>query len=183
MNDLLLGGEISAAVVAAAGIAAVAIPRSRAAIARALGPMLGSAYQKQVVKQFKASFPELYAKFSGLNLGPQSQTALQAAMMRIPPQEALKLQGEFLRSKDWLLSRHSELDAFVAVMSSQDPKAQVKTLQDVFKLPGPKRQAIEKDVLSAYDRLAGRFPKWVNLLEATLRNPGPTKVLEPAGKR
>ncbi len=183
MNALLLGGEIAAAVVAVGGIAAVAIPQSRAAIAKALGPLLGSAYQKQVVKQFKAGFPELYAKFSGLNLGPQSQTGLQSAMMRIPPQEAVKLQGEFLRSKDWLLSRHAELEPFVAVMSSQDPRAQVKALQDVFKLPSSKRQAIEKDVLSAYDRLAGRFPKWVSLIEATLRNPGPTKTPEPAGKR
>ena len=183
MNVVLLGGEIAAAVAAAAGIAALAIPRSRAAIARAIGPKLGSVYQKQLANQFKSRFPDIYARFSSLKLGPDSQAALQSAMMRIPPQEALKLQGEFLKSKEWFLSRHLELESFVAVMTSQDARAQAKALQDVFKLPDDRRKAIEKDLLSAYDRLAGRFPKWINLLEATLKNPAGSKVPEPAGKR
>ena len=183
MNVLLLGGEIAAAVAAAGGIAALVVPRSRAAIARMIGPRLGSVYQKQLANQFKSRFPAIYARFSGLNLGPESQGALQSAMMRIPPQEALKLQGEFLKSKEWFLSRHPELESFIGVMTGQDPRAQAKALQDVFKLPNDRRESIEKDLLSAYDRLAGRFPKWINLLEATLRNPTGEKRPEPAGKR
>lgn len=183
MNVLQIGGEIAAGVVAAAGVAALAIPRSRAAISRALGPRIGSIYQKQLANQFKSRFPDLHARFSGFKLGADSQASLQAAMMRIPPQEAVKLQGEFLKSKDWFLSRHPELESFVGVMTSQDPRAQAKALQEIFKLPDDRRKAIEKDLLSAYDRLAGRFPKWIHLLEATLKNPQAGKVAEPAGKR
>ncbi|MBU6428122.1 MAG: hypothetical protein KGR26_03860 [Cyanobacteria bacterium REEB65] len=183
MNVILLGGEITGAVVFAAGAAAVAIPRSRMAIGRKIGPLLGRAYAKQMGLQFKAKFPDLHAKFGSLKLGPESQGALQTAMQRIPPQEALKLQGEFLRSKDWFLSRHTELEPFVSAMAAQDASGQAKALQAIFKLPEAQRKGIETDLLSAYDRLAGRFPKWVNLLEATLKNPVAERTPEPAGKR
>ena len=156
-------------------------PKTRRQLSARFMGVMTKAYQKQMANQFKAKFPPLYERFSGFRLGPDSQAALQAAMKRIPPQEGVKLQAEFMRLTDGFLSRHPELTGFVDALKAQNAQGQAKELQKVMRLKKDPRDAISKDLLWAYDQLGTRFPRWVKTLEAAAK--GPTeKVLEPAGK-
>lgn len=180
---------VMAFLAALAGVlfAVLIVPKSRRALAARLVTALSQAYQKQISREFQRKYPDVYARFSGFKFTPESQAALMAAMKRIPPQEALKLQAEFMRLAEGFQSRHPELDEFLSAIKAQDAKAQGKAMQKVFKLPEAQRQAISKDFLWAYDQLSGRFPKWVKMLEATLRSPAEParneKAPEPAGKK
>ncbi len=145
------------------------IPKSRRALAARLMSLMGDAYQKQLAREFQRKFPDLYARFSGFRFTGESQTALMAAMRKIPPQEGLKLQTEFMRLADGFQGRHPELADFLNALRAQDAKGQAKHLSKIFKLKPDQRQAISKDLLWAYDQLSGRFPRWVKMLEATLR--------------
>jgi len=166
--------------------AVLIIPKSRRALAARLVGAMGRAYQQQLAREFQRKFPDLYARFSGFRLTGDSQNALMAAMRKIPPQEGLKLQTEFTRLAENFQARHPELADFLGALKAQDAKGQAKRLQKVFKLKPDQRQAISKDLIWAYDQLSGRFPRWVKMLEATLRGPGEVKeqkTPEPAGKK
>lgn len=179
-------GSILAAV---AGIlfALLIIPKTRQKFLAKLMAQMGQAYQKQLAREFGRKYPDIYARFSAFKFSPESQNALMAAMKRIPPQEGVKLQAEFMRLTEGFQARHPELDDFLNAMKAQDGKAQAKAMQKVFKLPEAQRQAISKDLLWAYDQLSGRFPKWVKMLEGTLKGPAEApkdnKSPEPAGKK
>lgn len=180
---------VMAFLAALAGVlfAALLVPKSRRALSARFVTALSQSYQRQIAREFQRKYPGIYARFSGFKFTPESQAALMAAMKRIPPQEAMKLQAEFMRLTEGFQNRHPELNEFLDAMKAQDGKAQGKAMQKVFKLPEPQRRAIEKDLLWAYDQLSGRFPKWVKLLEGTLRGPAEpakeAKAPEPAGKK
>lgn len=137
------------------------------AVQQRFGKMAGEAYQKRFFKQIKKNFPLLAERLEGYEMSPERQAAFQAQMMRLPPQEAMKLQAEFNRLRDNFMTRHPELAPLIN--AGQDAKAQAKAVDDIMKLPAEKRQAIEKDLLWALDQLRGRFPKLVGPLEATLK--------------
>lgn len=146
---------------------AVIIATRNPAVQQRLGKMMGEAYQKRFLKQLKKNFPLLAEKFADYDMSPERQAAFQSQMMKLPPQEAMKLQTEFNRIRDNFMQRHPELTPLLS--AGQDAKAQAKAIDDVMKLPAEKRQAIEKDLLWALDQLRGRFPKLVGPLEASLK--------------
>ncbi|MEB3329455.1 MAG: hypothetical protein VKQ33_09515 [Candidatus Sericytochromatia bacterium] len=135
-----------------------------------LGPLvarlMGEAYRKKMERQLRKGYPQLADRFSEFDMSADRQEAIQAAMRRIPPQEGLKLQTEFLRLRENFLARHPELDG---LFSGTDPRTQMKAFDSAMKLPAEQRAAIEKDLLWAWDQLRGRFPKLVGLIEAAAR--------------
>ncbi len=181
---------VNSILAAVAGViaAVLLVPKSRKELMGRFMGVLAQSYQKQLAREFGRKYPDLYARFSDFKFTAESQTALMAAMKRIPPQEAMKLQAEFTRLTEGFQARHPELGDFLGAMKAQDGKAQAKAMQKVFKLPEVQRQAISKDLIWAYDQLSGRFPKWVKMLESTLKGPAEAKgteakTPEPAGKR
>ena len=138
---------------------------------KVLGPrmtkMAGEAYQRRFLKQLQKKFPALAARVSDFEMRPQSQEAFQSALKRLPPQEAQKLQLEFNRLRDNLVVRDPELAPLVT--AAADAKAQGKAIDAIFKLPDDRRQAIEKDVIWAWDQLRGCFPKLMGTLESAFR--------------
>jgi hypothetical protein len=176
------------AMIAGALLAVLIVPKTRKALGARLMANMSVAYQRQLAKEFQRKFPDLYARFSGFKFTGESQAALMGAMKKIPPQEGLKLQTEFMRLSDNFQARHPELQPFLDAMKSQDAKGQAKHLQAIFKMKEDQRAAISKDLLWAYDQLSGRFPKWVKMLEGTMKGPAPEarpepKTPEPAGKK
>ena len=145
----------------------VIIATRNPAVQQRLGKMAGDVYQKRFLKQLKKNFPLLAEKFADYDMSPERQEAFRNQMMRLPPQEALKLQTEFNRLRDNFMNRHPELAPLFS--AGQDAKAQAKAVDAIMKLPADKRQAIEKDVLWALDQLRGRFPKLVGPLESSLK--------------
>lgn len=142
---------------------------------KTLGPriakLMGDAYGKRFQKQLKKNYPLLAERFAEYEMTPGSQEAFQAAMKRLPPQEAMKLQTEFQRLQANFMGRHPELGELMAM--AQDPRGQMKAMDQVMKFPADKRQAIEKDLLWAWDQLRGRFPKLMGPLESAFRKKGP----------
>ena len=132
-----------------------------------VGKIAGDAYQKRFLKQLRQKYPLLAGRLDAYDTGPASQEAFQAAMHRLPPQEAMKLQAEFNRLRDNFMQRHPEIAPMFS--SAQDPREQAKLMDQVLKLPNDKRAAIEKDLIWAWDQLRGRFPKLVGPLENTLK--------------
>lgn len=138
---------------------------------RVLGPrmtrMANETMQKRFVKQLRKKFPALADRVSDFEMTPGTQEAFQNALKRLPPQEAQKLQYEFNRLRDNLMSRDPELAPLVT--AGADAKAQGKAIDALFKLPDERRQTIEKDVIWAWDQLRGRFPKLMGTLEGAFR--------------
>ena len=136
-----------------------------------LGPhlarMMSQAYQQRMQRQIKKKYPLIAARFEEFDVGPERQEALQAAMRRLPPQEGMKLQVEFMRLKENFMARHPELDALLG--GASDGRAQMKAFDKAMKLPAPQREAIEKDLIWAWDQLRVRFPKLMGALEASVR--------------
>jgi uncharacterized protein YneF (UPF0154 family) len=145
-----------------------------------LGPffarMMGDAYRQKLERQLKKNYPLLAERFAEFDVSAERQEAIQAAMRRIPPQEGMKLQTEFLRLRENFLARHPELGE---LFSGTDPRAQMKAFDSAMKLPADQRAAIEKDLLWAWDQLRGRFPKLLGTIEAAARKREP----EPSGGR
>jgi hypothetical protein len=145
-----------------------------------LGPlfarMMGDAYRQKLERQLKKNYPLLAERFGEFDVSAERQEAIQAAMRRIPPQEGMKLQTEFLRLRENFLARHPELGE---LFSGTDPRAQMKAFDRAMKLPADQRAAIEKDLLWAWDQLRGRFPKLLGTIEAAARKREP----EPSGGR
>lgn len=139
-----------------------------------LGMMFGKAYQQRFMKQIAKQYPLLAERFADYEMGPERQEAFQSAMKRLPPQEAMKLQTEFNRLRENFMARHPELAPLLA--EAQTPQGQVKAMEKALKLPAAQREAIEKDLLWAWDQLRGRFPKLMGPLEAAFRK----KAAEPA---
>ncbi|MBI6545425.1 MAG: hypothetical protein HY692_01440 [Cyanobacteria bacterium NC_groundwater_1444_Ag_S-0.65um_54_12] len=182
MNWLFIAGVI-AAVLAGIIIGMLAVPKTRRMLIARLTKAMADAYQRQLSKQFKAKFPELYERFGKIRLSGDTPNTLQTAMRRIPPQEGIKLQAEFLRLSENFLARHGELGNFISVLKSQDAKGQAKEMQKIFKLPPAQRQAIAKDLLWAYDQIYGRFPRWVKMLEATLHGSVDQAAEQPVARK
>lgn len=136
-----------------------------------LGPyvarMMGQAYQQRMLRQIQKKYPALAARFEEFDVGPDRQEALQAAMRRLPPQEGMKLQVEFMRLKENFMVRHPELESLLGGVG--DPRSQMKAFDQAMKLPAEQRDAIEKDLIWAWDQLRGRFPKLMGALEAAVR--------------
>jgi len=153
----------------ALAVVVLVVPATRLRVSTWVGPRLAASYQKQIGKQFKSAYPGLYARFSWLQPSSASQDLLQGAFRQMPPTEAQRLIGEFQRLAGNLEQRHEELAPFVAAIRAQDAQKQASALQALMKLKADRRQALEKDVLWAYDQLHGRFPKWVKLVESRLR--------------
>lgn len=136
-----------------------------------LGPPLarfmGQAYQQRMMRQIQKKYPVLAARFEEFDVGPERQEALQAAMRRLPPQEGMKLQVEFTRLKENFMARHPEVESLLG--GAADPRGQMKAFDKAMKLPAPQREAIEKDLIWAWDQLRGRFPKLMGALEGAVR--------------
>jgi hypothetical protein len=145
-----------------------------------LGPLfarlMGDAYRQKLERQLKKNYPLLAERFGEFDVSAERQEAIQAAMRRIPPQEGMKLQTEFMRLRENFLARHPELGE---LFSGTDPRAQMKAFDRAMKLPADQRAAIEKDLLWAWDQLRGRFPKLLGAIEAAARKREP----EPSGGR
>lgn len=146
---------------------AVAAFLMRKTIGPRIGKLMGNAYQQRFLKQLKKQYPLLSERFADFEMGPERQEAFQLAMRKLPPQEAMKLEAEFNRLRENFMGRHPELNALLA--EAQDPRGQMKAMDKVMKLPADQRQAIEKDLLWAWDQLRGRFPKLMGPLEAAFR--------------
>ncbi|MEB3198861.1 MAG: hypothetical protein VKP62_16845 [Candidatus Sericytochromatia bacterium] len=142
--------------------------------------LMGEAYQQRMLKKLRKSYPLLAARFEEFDVRPERQEALQAAMRRLPPQEGLKLQTEFMRLKENFLARHPEIGELIS--GAADPRGQAKAFEKAMKLPNDQRQAIEKDLLWAWDQLRGRFPRLMGPLEASVRKraEGDARPAEPA---
>lgn len=145
----------------------ILIPRLGKLIGPRFGAFVGKAYQQRFFNQLKKKFPLLSERLDGFEMSAERQAAFQAAVSRIPPQEGQKLQTEFNRLREKFMERHPELNDLL--MGTQEPRAQMKSIDKVMKLPAPQREAIEKDLLWAWDQLRGRFPKWVGALESVFR--------------
>ena len=141
--------------------------RIAAALGPSVGKMMGEAYMKRFMKQLKQKYPQLAARVQDFEMTPDSQGSFEAAMKRLPPQEAMKLQMEFNRLRDNFMVRHPEVQPLFS--AGQDPRAQAKAMDDLLKLPEDKRQALEKDLIWAWDRLRSSFPKLMGPLEAAFR--------------
>jgi hypothetical protein len=146
---------------------AVAAFLMRKTLGPRIGQMMGKAYQQRFMKQLKKQYPLLSERFAEYEMGPERQEAFQNAMKKLPPQEAMKLQAEFNRLRENFMGRHPELNELIT--GAQDARGQMKAMDQVMKLPADKRQAIEKDLLWAWDQLRGRFPKLMGPLEAAFR--------------
>jgi hypothetical protein len=147
--------------------AALAIFLARKTLGPRLAKLFGDAYGARFQKQLKKNYPQLAERFAEFEMGPGSQEAFQAAMTRLPPQEAMKLQTEFQRLQTNFLGRHPELAELWT--KAQDPRGQMKAMDAVMKFAPEKRQTIEKDLLWAWDQLRGRFPKLMGPLEAAFK--------------
>lgn len=153
---------------------AVAAFLLRKTIGPRIGRMMGDAYQQRFMRKLKKQYPLLSERLAEFDMGPGKQEAFEHAMRKLPPQEAMKLQAEFNRLRENFIGRHPELNELIA--GAQDARGQMKAMDKVMKLPAEKRQAIEKDLLWAWDQLRGRFPKLMGPLEAAFRK----KAGEPA---
>lgn len=134
----------------------------------------GEAYQRRMFKQIKKKYPLLAERIEGFEMTPGSQDAFQNAMKKLPPQEGMKLQNEFNRLRDNFLAKHPEVQPLFA--AGDDGKAQGKAFNTLMKLPNEKRQALEKDLLWAWDQLKRNSPKAMNNLEHAFRKKTPVVV-------
>ncbi len=148
----------------------LAWPRLRVTVFPKIGKQLAGAYQARLIKQLRKKYPLLAARVLDFQMSEEAVGGFQAAMKRMPPQEGQKLQLEFLRLRDNLISRNPELGELLA-LTQADGKAQMQALDKLMKLPDARRAAIEQDVIWAWDQLRGRFPKWVAMAEAPFRKP------------
>lgn len=140
---------------------------ARKRLGPAFATLFGKAYSQRFQKQLKKNYPQLSERFAEFEMTAGSQDAFQAAMKRLPPQEAMKLQTEFQRLQTNFMGRHPELAALWA--QAQDPRGQMKAMDQVMKFPKDKREAIEKDLIWAWDQLRGRFPKLMGPIESAFR--------------
>ncbi|MFN3431971.1 MAG: hypothetical protein ACK46X_18730, partial [Candidatus Sericytochromatia bacterium] len=82
-------------------------------------------------------------------------------------QEGLKLQAEFNRLRDNFMAKHPEVSPLIN--AGQDGKAQSQAFNTLMKLPDEKRQALEKDLIWAWDQLRRNSPKAMGQLESAFR--------------
>jgi hypothetical protein len=172
MNNLLL---ILTIVLLVATVILILAPRVFPSLNARMTKAAGDAYQRRMFKQIKKNYPLLAEKLEGFEMTPQSQDAFQNAMKKLPPQEGMKLQAEFNRLRDNFLAKHPEVQPLVG--AGQDGRAQAKAFNDLMKLPADKRQALEKDLIWAWDQLKRTSPKAMGPLESAFRKKA---VTEPA---
>lgn len=129
--------------------------------------------QKRLFKRLKKQYPLLAERLEGFSAASGSQEALQAAMRKLPPQEGLKFQNEFNRLRENFVVRHPEVAALAQMDGSADAKAQGQAIDALMKLPEPKRQALEKDLLWAWDQLRAKCPRPMGQFEAVFKKPAP----------
>lgn len=132
-----------------------------------VGRFMGSAYQKRMIDQLKQKYPLVAARLDGFDLGPGSQANIEAAFKRLPPQKAMEFQVAFAEVREKFMARHPELAGVLS--AGEDARAQVKAMNQLLKFPDEQRQAIEKDLIWAWDQLRGRFPALMGPLEAALK--------------
>jgi hypothetical protein len=164
MNQTFL---IAFTIVLLVTLAVVLIPRFFPSVNARLGQLAGTAYQQRMLKQIKKKYPLIAERIEGYEMNAGTQDAFQHAMKKLPPQEGMKLQTEFNRLRDNFLIKHPEVQPLFE--SGQDGRAQAKAFDDLLKLPEPQRQALEKDLIWAWDHLRKTLPKQVGPLEAAFR--------------
>lgn len=151
----------------AAGGLVLATPWLMRKFSPVIGPFMAKRYMANMRKRFTKAFPQLALRVEGFHFGPQLQVNFEATVRRLPPMEMQKLQLEFMRLKDNLLKRHSELGGIVD--AGQSAEAQVKAFEALLKLPEDKRKALEKDLLWAWDQMKGNYPRLVGPIEACFK--------------
>ena len=161
---------VLAIVVALLAILVILGPRIGATLGPKMAKAAGEQYQRRFFKRLKKQYPLLGERLDQYELNTANQEAFQHQIKKLPPQEAMKLQAEFNRLRDNFVQRHPEISPMIA--AGQDGRAQAKAMEALLKLPADKRQALEKDLIWAWDQLRGRFPKLVGPLEAAYRKKG-----------
>jgi hypothetical protein len=146
-------------------------PRLKKSFGPQFTKTVGELYQKRFFKQIQKKFPLLGLRLNAFELSPERSEAFQTAMKRLPPQEGMKLQAEFNRLRDNFLVRHPEIAPVLS--SGEDGRAQAKALDALMKLPAPQREALDKDLIWAWDQLRGKFPRWMGTLEASFKKKAP----------
>lgn len=127
--------------------------------------------QKRLFKRLKKQYPLLAARLEGFSVGEGSQEALQAAMRKLNPTEGMKFQAELNRLRENFVGRHPEVEPLARMDGTADAKAQGQAIDKLLKLPEPQRQALEKDLLWAWDQLRAKAPRAMGQFEAVFKKP------------
>jgi hypothetical protein len=158
----------------AAALFLILAPRFFPGISVWMTKTAGDAYQKRMFKQIQKKYPLLAERIQGFEMTPASQNAFQNAMKKLPPNEGMKLQTEFNRLRDNFVAKHPEVQPLFA--AGDDGRAQGKAFNVLMKLPAEKRQALEKDLLWAWDQLRRNSPKAMGNLESAFRKKTPVEA-------
>lgn len=150
------------------------VPRFFPGLNARMGKFAGETYQKRLFKQIQKKYPALWERVQGYELSAESQDAFQNSMKKLPPQEGMKLQAEFNRLRDNFMTKHPEVAPLIN--AGQDGKAQSQAFNTLMKLPDDKRQALEKDLIWAWDQLRRNSPKAMGQLESAFRKKGQPQV-------
>jgi hypothetical protein len=140
-------------------------------VAPRIALFIGRAYQERLTRQLKKKFPTLAERLNDFDFAGDKREAFEAADRRLPPHEALKMQTEFNKIREQFVSRHPEVLALIG--GATDPKTQVKAIDQVMALPEEKRQAIEADLLRAWDQLRSKYPLLMGALEGVFKKRPP----------
>lgn len=166
MNNTYLIVSIIVAVLVALGVLIILRPQFIKNLGNRIGMAIGKVMERHFYNQFKKKFPELAEKFAEFGAPTQErQECLMNAFKRLPPMEARKLYTEFQRLQANFIQRHPEVESLINTAQTGDPKAQIKAIESLLKLPEDQRKSISKDFIWAWDQLKGRFPSMVGALE------------------